>query len=106
VTGESGLYQEWIGSRKQLEAILEKMQDIAAEAAELLQPKLNLPLALAAQVVNQPHPFPHSTSLVFPGEVAKLLILLVGRRGLEPRTFGLKVRPRTMAPSKVLGEAP
>ena len=33
---QARLYQEWIGNRKQLEAILEKMQDIAAEAAELL----------------------------------------------------------------------
>jgi hypothetical protein len=33
---QARLYQEWIGNRKQLEAILEKMQAIAAEAAELL----------------------------------------------------------------------
>jgi hypothetical protein len=33
---QARLYQEWIGNRRQLEAILEKMQAIAAEAAELL----------------------------------------------------------------------
>ena len=33
---QARLYQEWIGNRKQLEAILERMQAIAAEAAELL----------------------------------------------------------------------
>ena len=33
---QARLYQEWIGNRKQLEAILEKMQAVAAEAAELL----------------------------------------------------------------------
>ena len=33
---QARLYQEWIGNRKQLEAVLEKMQAIAAEAAELL----------------------------------------------------------------------
>ena len=33
---QARLYQEWIGNRKQLEAILDKMQAVAAEAAELL----------------------------------------------------------------------
>lgn len=56
---QARLYQEWIGNRKQLEAILEKMQAIAAEAAELLLAEAQpAPRSRSAGGLPSPNPAP------------------------------------------------